>query len=374
MTRFLNNVGHEVDNCILGARASGTSNAKALASSPAFPVQDTINTPVTIRLFGPSNHVFASTRLSSRPDPNIPGFDCGDSSDDMATHYSPSSLNDVSGLVVVVTGGGTGIGAIMAKTLEANGAKKVYITGRREDRLQEVAKQAQHGNIVPLQASVTSHDDLQRIVDHITNDIGHIDLLVNNAGMTTWDASGQRPKPTVESSAAEVRDYYFNYRPAKVWTDCLETNVAAVFTTSMAFLELLDAGNKKRDKSLPTSQIISVGSVGGMNRATDSFVYNASKAAVHHLMKNLGATFIPFNIRTNVIAPGWFPSEMTAPISKAYEGTKGVMPKSMVPQERMGTSEEMAGTILYLAGKAGGYCNGSVMLIDGGFLANHAGP
>jgi len=123
--------------------------------------------------------------------------------------------------------------------------------------------------------------------------------------MTTWDSSpNARPVPTAESSVSEVRDYFFNYRPAEIWNETLQTNVAAVFTTSMAFLELLDAGNKRREKGKPTSQIISIGSVGGLTRFTPSYIYNASKAAVHHLMKNLGATFVPFDIRTNVIAPG----------------------------------------------------------------------
>lgn len=84
----------------------------------------------------------------------------------------------------------------------------------------------------------------------------------------------------------------------------METNVAAVFTTTMGFLELLDAGNKRREKSLPTSQVIAIGSCGGVIKFTDSFIYNASKAAVHHLMENLGCFLVPHNIRTNVIAPG----------------------------------------------------------------------
>ena len=194
---------------------------------------------------------------------------------------------------------------MLARSLEANGAK-VYITGRRLEKLEEAAKLATHpGQIIPLQGSTTSHEDLQRVVDHITKETGYIDLLVNNAGMTTFDSSpNARPLPNAQSSVSEVRDYFFNYRPLKVWNDTLETNVTAVFTTSMAFLELLDAGNKRRAKDAPTSQIISIGSVGGLNRFTPSFIYNASKAAVHHLMKNLGAFFVPFDIRTNCIAPG----------------------------------------------------------------------
>ncbi|KAK3657564.1 hypothetical protein LTR56_002339 [Elasticomyces elasticus] len=291
----------------------------------------------------------------------------------MASKYSAQNLNNVSGLVAVVTGGGTGVGLMLARTLESNGAK-VYITCRRLEKLEEAAKLAEHGNIIPLQGSTTSHDDMQRIVDQITKETGYVDVLVANAGMTTFDSSpNARPMPNAQSSVAEVRDYYFNYRPAQVWNDTLETNVGAVFTTCMAFLELLDAGNKRRDKAAPTSQIIAIGSVGGLNRFTNSFIYNASKAAVHHLMKNLGTFFVPFDIRTNIIAPGWFPSDMTTAVSKQYESTGGVMPRELVPRQRMGEENEMAGTILYLVSKAGGYCNGNVMVIDGGFLANHAG-
>ncbi|KAI6855715.1 hypothetical protein KC343_g10480 [Hortaea werneckii] len=290
-----------------------------------------------------------------------------------SNNFTPANLNDVSGLVAVVTGGGTGVGLMLAKALESNGAK-VYITGRRIEKLQEAAKTADHGNLIPIQGSTTSHDDLQRVVDRITQETGYIDLLVNNAGMTTFDSSpNARPMPTAQSSVSEVRDYFFNYRPQQVWTDTLETNVGAIFTTSMAFLELLDAGNKRRAKGAPTSQIVTIGSVGGLNRFTTSFIYNASKAGAHHLMKNLGSFFVPFDIRCNVIAPGWFPTDMTTAVSKQWESTGGVMPRELVPQQRMGNQEEMAGTILYLASKAGGYCNGNVMVIDGGFLQNHAG-
>lgn len=72
----------------------------------------------------------------------------------------------------------------------------------------------------------------------------------------------------------------------------------------MAFLELLAEGNKRRAAGKPSSQIVAIGSVGGLTRHTDSFIYNASKAAVHHLMKNLGTHFVPFDVRCNVIAPG----------------------------------------------------------------------
>ena len=64
---------------------------------------------------------------------------------------------------------------------------------------------------------------------------------------------------------------------------------------------------------------------------------------------------------------------MTTPMQKRFADSNGVIPRELVPRQRMGNEEEMAGTILYLASKAGGYCNGNIMVIEGGFLANHAG-
>jgi NAD(P)-dependent dehydrogenase (short-subunit alcohol dehydrogenase family) len=219
--------------------------------------------------------------------------------------YNSQNLHNITGLVAVVTGGGTGLGLMLAKTLEANGAT-VYITGRRLEKLQEAAAQASHGKLIPIQGSTTSKEDMTRVVEQIGRETGYIDVLINNAGMTTFDSSPDaKPMPTASSSIKEVKDYFFDYRPASVWNETLETNVSAVFTTSMAFLELLDAGNQRRkDKTAPTSQIVTIGSVGGLNRFTNSFIYNASKAAVHHLMKNLGTFLVPWDIRTNVIAPG----------------------------------------------------------------------
>nr|POE48121.1 guanine nucleotide exchange factor lte1 [Quercus suber] len=268
--------------------------------------------------------------------------------------------------------GGTGLGLIIAKTLEHNGAK-VYITGRRQEKLDEAVKQAAHGNIIPIAGSTTSREDLQRAVDIITKETGHIDLLINNAGQTTFLAGpGVRPMPTGDVPLSEYRDYFFNYRDSQDWLNTLNTNISGVFITSMAFLELLDAGNKRRAKELPTSQIITIGSVGGLTRQTESFIYNASKAGVHHLMMNLGSYFVKYDIRTNVIAPGWFPSDMSMSVQKMFEKDNGVMPRTLVPRQRMGLEEELAGTVLHLASPAGGYCNGNISVIDGGFLQNHA--
>jgi NAD(P)-dependent dehydrogenase (short-subunit alcohol dehydrogenase family) len=113
-----------------------------------------------------------------------------------------------------------------------------------------------------------------------------------------------RPRPAGDAPISEIRDYYFNYRNPDDWNNCFHTNVTATFTLTMAFLELLDAGNKRRDPALPTSQVITIGSVAAVLKFNDTFIYSASKAAVHHLMKNLGCYLVPHDIRTNIIAPG----------------------------------------------------------------------
>ena len=165
----------------------------------------------------------------------------------------------------------------------------------------------------------------------------------------------------------------------------LATNVTGVLLTTFAFIELLDEGNKRNvEKKLPSSQLVTTGSAGGFARQ-EHFIYNASKAAVTHMMKCLATTLVPWGIRSNIIAPGCksipppgggqaltvtvFLSQITSGWHDEIEASGKTVPKNLVPEERFGTEEEMAGTILYLASKAGGYCNGNVLLVDGGTLS-----
>lgn len=93
------------------------------------------------------------------------------------------------------------------------------------------------------------------------------------------------------------------------------------------------------------------------------------------MLHSLGrfSRFLPFDTHADYWFRVGFPTDMTTFVTKAWEHTGGVMPKTLVPAQRMGVADELAGTVLYLASKAGGYMNGNISLIDGGFLANHAG-
>ncbi|KAG0651426.1 Short-chain dehydrogenase reductase SAT3 [Hyphodiscus hymeniophilus] len=281
------------------------------------------------------------------------------------------NLFDIKGLVAVVTGGGSGIGSMIARGLAVNGASAVYILGPVISELEAVAKEGVDSNIHPILCDVTSKEQLQHAVDEVTKKSGQVNLLVCNAGKAS-----PVPEPVADekSTIAEVRRYYFETLQVEDHAAVLKVNTIGVLLTTFAFLELLGAGNKANEAASPPkpkSQIITTASAGAFFRRGSDFIYNGSKAATTHAMKQMATFLVPWDIRSNVIAPGWFLSKITENFAKQFEPTGGVMPKEYVPQQRMGNEEEVAGTILYMASRAGGYLNGSVVLVDGGTLSIH---
>jgi NAD(P)-dependent dehydrogenase (short-subunit alcohol dehydrogenase family) len=289
----------------------------------------------------------------------------------MAPTNKIQDLFNVNGLVVVITGGGSGLGAYAARALDANGAKAVYIVGRRENSLQETAKTAVNGTIKPIVGDVSDKQSLLKIADQIRQEQGYINLLFANAGV-----SGPQHAHVIQGgnkpSVKEFQDAMLQSDIAD-FTQTLHINTSAVFYTAMAFLDLLDAGNQKRNVP-QDSQVIVTSSVAGFSRyLANSFAYSSSKAAVTHLVKMLSTTFSQqgFHIRANVIAPGLYPSEMTTTSTSkmdkhaghhgAYEGAH-VMQAQNSPAERTGSEEDFAGTILFMASRAGGYLNGELLL------------
>ncbi|KAI0484847.1 short-chain dehydrogenase/reductase [Xylariaceae sp. FL0804] len=292
----------------------------------------------------------------------------------MASSYSldPADLFGVRGLVVVITGGGTGIGLMMAQTLEANGAV-VYIIGRRMEALEEAAKTAKHGNILPLQGDVTDKASLLRCAEAVAAASGHVDVLVCNAGAV----GPPQQKPVPGTPLAEVRRRMLALDEDQ-FTRTFAVNATAPFYTVAAFLELLDCGNRARGARglKQTSQVIGVGSIAGLYRLplaghawTEKLmpsVDGASKAALNNLMKGFSTVLIPYDIRTNIIIPGQYPSEMTRDIIAARGDA--VIDRKHTPAQRSGDIEDMAGTILYLCSRAGAFCNGNMVVTDGGRL------
>ncbi|KAJ8130243.1 hypothetical protein O1611_g3389 [Lasiodiplodia mahajangana] len=261
-----------------------------------------------------------------------------------ATALSAANLFNVNGLVAAVTGGGTGIGLMITKALVTNGAAKVYILGRRLNTLQEAASSIGSPNVVPVVCDVTSVEALKAAVSQIEQDTGFVNLLVCNSGI--GGPYGNRPTP--ETTLDEFVSANMAV-PIEEYTNTFAVNTSAVWYTSMSFLKLLSAGNARGNVE-QKSQVVATSSIGGFNKINTG---------------GFACVVLPqWDIRANLICPGLYPSEMSAPIL----ARSGPIVKSQVPLERVGDEQDMGGAILYLASRAGAYLNGTVIVTDGGRL------
>lgn len=156
-----------------------------------------------------------------------------------------------------------------------------------------------YGNIIPLQGDVTSKDDLQRVVAHITKETGYINLLVANAGIPG-------PKPIKISPTSTLDDIQKDLWDSDeiAFDQIFKVHVRGAYLSFAAFLPLLSAGNDKGNV-VQNSQVIFTGSIGAFGRVPIAhFAYSASKAGVTHMAKQLSTALTRYRIRFNVIAPG----------------------------------------------------------------------
>jgi NAD(P)-dependent dehydrogenase (short-subunit alcohol dehydrogenase family) len=169
-----------------------------------------------------------------------------------------------------------------------------------------------------------------------------LDVLVNNAG-ASW---------------GEPIDSY----PDKAWDRVLDTNVRGVFQLTVAALDLLRAAATPDNPA----RVINIGSVDGLNPPMmESYAYSASKAAVHQLTRHLAKRLASEQITVNAIAPGPFESKMTAFMLENPDARAVV--EQQIPLGRIGTPDDIAGTTIFLASRAGAYLTGTVIPVDGGF-------
>lgn len=210
---------------------------------------------------------------------------------------------------------------------------------------------------------------------------GYVNAVIANAGIT--GPSLQRLPPN--SSLADFRAHVWNW-DTDSFNQTFAVNTTATFNTVAAFLELLDAGNK-RGNLKQKSQVIATSSIGAFNRnPLVGFAYGGSKIAVVHIIKQLSTYLGPFDIRANVIAPGCessesrpclqhephlirkpvYPSDLTQEVIRKHEQTG--WPRNVIPEGRPGDLEDVGGAILFLLSKAGSYINGNVLVTDGGRL------
>lgn len=151
-----------------------------------------------------------------------------------------------------------------------------------------------------MQGDVTKKEDLDRIVDSITKSDGFINVLIANSGIGGPSLVDKMPpNPTL----SQYREVLYNM-DSEEFTNTFRVNVGAAFFSIVAFLELLDAGNKKGNVE-QRSQVITTSSIGGfIRRPLAGYAYAATKAGVTHMMKQFSTALVPYGIRSNVIAPG----------------------------------------------------------------------
>jgi NAD(P)-dependent dehydrogenase (short-subunit alcohol dehydrogenase family) len=252
------------------------------------------------------------------------------------------NLFDVNGKVAVVTGGSRGIGAMIARGFVENGVK-TYITARKEKELRETAAHLSTlGECIAIPSDLSSLEGVTAFAEAVKAEEGELHILVNNAG-ATW--------------GADIDEF-----PESGWDKTMDLNVKSMFFLTQQLLPALRAAGSAADPS----RVINIGSINGITHPhMNNYAYSASKAAVHQLTRHLGADLAPQGINVNAIAPGFFPSKMTAHLLEHEEAVGKTFPCG-----RLGDAQDAAGTAIYLSSRASAWLTGQVIALDGGSVAN----
>lgn len=251
-------------------------------------------------------------------------------------------LFDLTGKVAVVTGGTRGIGLMIARGLLQAGAS-VYISSRKpEAGEQAVSELSEHGRVVSIPADLSTEAECVRLAGEVGANEERVHILVNNAG-ATW---------------GEPLEQF----PASAWEKVLDLNLKAPFFLTRAMLPLLEASASAEDPA----RIINIGSIDGLQvPPLPTYSYSASKAGVHQLTRVFARELGPRHITVNAIAPGPFESKMMAQTLRNF----GDAIAASSPLGRIGRPDDMAGTAIYLASRAGAYTTGVIIPVDGGIWA-----
>ena len=252
----------------------------------------------------------------------------------------PSTLFRLDGRVAVVTGASAGIGTALAEALAAAGAR-VVLAARRAERLEELAGRlaAEGAEALAVACDVSAEPEVDRLVEATLRRFGRVDVLVNNAGIVTI-------VPAEDEPLEEFRR-------------TVDVNLIGVFLCAQRFGRvMLEAGR---------GSIVNVASVLGLvgSGQVKQAAYCAAKGGVVNLTRELAAQWARRGVRVNALAPGWFPSEMTADMFADERSMKWV--ESRDPMGRPGRNEELVGPLLFLASDASSYVTGHILAVDGGW-------
>lgn len=251
------------------------------------------------------------------------------------------SLFDLTGRTALVTGASRGIGHALALGLAAAGAD-VAVSARDEQALIKVAEQVEAlgRNAVVLPADVTDPEACHQLVHDAVAALGHLDVLVNNAGGSSY--------------MGPFTDLRFSG-----WEKTMRLNVDSVAHLCQ------EAGRHMVGRG--TGSIVNVASVAGLTATPLLAAYGASKAAVISLTKTLAHEWGPSNVRVNALCPGWTKTDLNRPLWDTPD--QGAAFVTGQPLKRWASVEEMVGPTVFLASDASSYVTGQCLVADGGQIS-----
>lgn len=244
------------------------------------------------------------------------------------------------GKVAIVTGAGRGLGQGLAVALAEAGADIAAVG--LETSLLETRKriEAVGRKVAEIQADVSNPDDVHRIIDETLAAYGRFDILINNAGV--------------------IRRYPAHEFPLEEWDAVMAVNLRGLFLLTQAFGKVL-ISEQKGGKVVNICSMLSFS--GGILVAP----YTASKSAVAGLTRLLGNEWAPYGIHVNGIAPGYMATDNTAPLREDPVRNREIL--SRIPMGRWGSPDDLGGAAVFLCSDASAYVTGTILRVDGGWLA-----
>lgn len=254
---------------------------------------------------------------------------------------------DLSNKVALVTGAAQGIGKVISETLADNNATVVY-TDVNLDAAKAPA--SQNPGSLALQMDVTNDEQVQSAVDEIASRFGHLDILVNNAGINTFE------------HRVPIDQF-----PREEWDRLLAVDLTGLYTVSKSVAAVM--------RKQGSGRIVNIASVVGLVPLRLQCAFAAAKAGVINLTKAMAIELGEAGITSNAITPG---SILTEGTRKLFYGDDGQFKESVnqllnhIPLGRPGNPEEVAHAVLCLVAPEASYINGSVLSVDGGWMAGYA--